>query len=253
MRILTYKLSMFGNFSAYEATSKNIIDWTQKLSGAGYNFLPSVSTVRQDFASISAQPYTGIPAQEGKRVSFVAPDGKTLVRILAERLDVAFPLEEIDNIEDNFKKKHEYARGIIDSMLQILDDMKGIRLAYYVDIIIPEQGDIHLNHIYRNYNLGLSLGEREDECVEWSHSFNRRTRIGISENEDELCNVVLAMETGVFQQNNKEPEKGLRIIADINTLMENIEERFTRSNFIYFTEASQDIYLDIVRQIIEKI
>ena len=142
-------------------------------------------------------------------------------------------------------------------MLTALGDVSGNRFAYYVDTLLPEPADKTFSDFYRQYNLGISLDGAPDECVEWVHRFNRRIAINVNK-KAELLNSILLLESGVLptintQTGEQQVVRGLHLLADINTLAENTEDRFTVDDVQDFSLNAQDIFLRLLQQVKEKL
>ena len=102
------------------------------------------------------------------------------------------------------------------------------------------------------------MNNKEDECSEWNHRFNRRIFIDVGTDHEEKCNAIFSLESGLLQTGNlitKEQQtiKGLHLAADINTLAENSVERFTIDNLDAFVTNAQDVYLNILKQLENKL
>lgn len=120
------------------------------------------------------------------RMQFVSPTGDTIIRILSERLDVELTQGVSDKPDAYLKEKLDFASKIIRLMLSALGtELRGTRLAYYVDALIPEPTDKAFNSFYQKFNLGISMNNKEDECSEWNHRFNRRIFIDVGTDHEE--------------------------------------------------------------------
>ena len=254
MHILTFRLSIFGDYKQYAPTSANTIAWTQALQTAGYDFLPNIIQTAQQIINV---PF--ISAKIGpdeKRMQFISQNGDVNIRILAERVDVEFTLGASDTTEQYFTDKLPVASSIMDTILSALGDVQGNRLAYYVDVIIPEKEDFSFADFYRENNLGISVNNVSESCVEWNHRFNSRVPIKV-DNNSELSNSILVLESGLLQTVNaltgeQQEIKGLHIVADINTVPENTTIRFNVNNVSCFANHAQALFLDLLRQVKEK-
>lgn len=254
MHILTFRLSIFGDYKQYAPTSANTIAWTQALQTAGYDFLPNIIQTAQQIINV---PF--ISAKIGpdeKRMQFISQNGDVNIRILAERVDVEFTLGASDTTEQYFTDKLPVASSIMDTILSALGDVQGNRLAYYVDVIIPEKEDFSFADFYRENNLGISVNNVSESCVEWNHRFNSRVPIKV-DNNSELSNSILVLESGLLQTVNaltgeQQEIKGLHIVADINTVPENTTIRFNVNSVSCFANHAQALFLDLLRQVKEK-
>ena len=254
MHILAFRISIFGDYNHYAPTSANSIAWMQALQNAGYDFLPNIIPI--------VQPAINMPFISAKigsndnRMQFVSPGGDVNIRILSERIDVEFTLGMSDTTEQYFADKLPLASSIMNTMLAALGDIQGNRLAYYVDVIIPETEDLSSADFYRTNNLDISVNNASETCVEWSHRFNSRVPIEV-DNGNELSNAILVLESGALQTVNaltgeQQEIKGLHIAADINTLAENRDIRFNSDSVSCFAAHAQTLFLDLLRQVKEK-
>lgn len=255
MHILTFRLSIFGDYTQYTPTSANTIAWTQALQTAGYDFLPNIIQTTQQIINV---PF--ISAKIGandKRMQFVSPNGDVNIRILAERVDVEFTMGAADTTEQFFSDKLPVAGTIMNTMLSALGDVQGNRLAYYVDVIIPEKENGYFSDFYQKHNLNIAVNNVFESCVEWNHRFNSRVPLKVDGN-DELSNSILVLESGVLQTVNastgeQQEIKGLHIAADINTVAENKMLRFNADSVTSFATHAQMLFLDLLRQVKEKL
>ena len=250
MQILTLRLSVFGDYKRYIPTAQNSIQWTQALQKAGYDFLPNMIQVQQPASQ-------GTPATTEKRMQFVSPSGDICIRILAERVDVEFARGSSDHLDRYFADKFAMGTQIMSTMLSALGDTKGRRLAYYVDAFIPEQEGKSLQTFYQDNNLGISLRNSCDECVEWNHRFNRRACFDVN-GEGEVSNIIFTSESGVMQAlhvatHERLAYRGMRITADINTLAENEDERFGAAHAEGFYSQAHTLYLGVMQQLETKL
>lgn len=253
MHIFTFRLSIFGDFRQYTPTTANTIAWTQALQKAGYDYLP---TIIQGPHQVVNMPFLSVQVgSTDNRMQFVSPTGESSIRILPERLDVEIVRGVADNAEKYFAEKLQETSKIMSLMISTLGtELKGNRLAYYIDALIPESTDNGFNSFYQKYNLGISMNNQEDECAEWNHRFNRRIYIGVGSGGKELCNAIFSLESGILQTGDQtmaelQTVKGLHIVADINTLAENPAERFAIEDFEEFATNAQEIYLNILGQV----
>lgn len=254
MHILTFRLSIFGDYKQYTPTSANSIAWTQALQTAGYDFLPNIIQTTQQIINV---PFVSAKfGSNDKRMQFVSPDGDVNIRILAERVDVEFSLGASDTTEQYFTENLPVASSIMNIMLATLGNVQGNRLAYYVDVIIPEAEDSSFADFYQANNLGISVNNASEKCVEWSHKFNSRVPIKVG-GSDELSNAILVLESGILQTVNaatgeQKEIKGLHIVADINTVAENKVIRFNSDSVSCFASHAQTLFLNLLRQVKEK-
>ena len=81
MYILTFRLSIFGDYKQYAPTSANSIAWTQALQTAGYDFLPNIIQTTQQIINV---PFVSAKiGSNDKRMQFVSPSGDVNIRILS--------------------------------------------------------------------------------------------------------------------------------------------------------------------------
>ena len=199
MYILTFRLSIFGDYKQYAPTSANSIAWTQALQTAGYDFLPNIIQTTQQIINV---PFVSAKiGSNDKRMQFVSPSGDVNIRILAERVDVEFTLGTSDTTEEYFTEKLPVASSIMDTILTTLGNVQGNRLAYYADIIIPEVEGSSFANFYQTNNLGISVNDASEKCVEWNHRFNSRVSIEV-DSDIELSNAILVLESGILQTVN---------------------------------------------------
>ena len=172
---------------------------------------------------------------------------------MANRIDAEFVSFESNNIKRELTEKSKELYLLMDIILKELDNPKGLRLAYYVDSLLPEQSNDGFNSVYHNQNLGISVQDSSD-CTEWMHRSNTHVKLNTGIKE-EVCNSIIALESAMLNTQNTDTRlpmevKGVRISADINTLAENMEERFHYTNMMEFCNSAQILYLDVLEQIL---
>ena len=250
MFFLTHRISLFGDFNRFAPTTTNIIKWSQAFQNRGYDFLPNIIDTQMPLnLFIPIQPNA-----QDKRIQFASQQSDLFVRILANRIDAEYISFESDDPKRELTKKTEELNVLMEILLNELDNPKGIRLAFYVESMLPEKKENGFKDVYTSQNLGITVPKAKD-YVEWMHRFNAHTvlKTGLSE---EVCNSIISFESAVLNtqdiSNGKPLEmKGLHISADINTLAERIEERFDISNLKEFCLNSQTLYLNVCEQICE--
>lgn len=255
MYILTFRLSMFGDFKRFTPTATNIISWTQALQDEGYEFLPTIIQPPQQSINI---PFGTVQiGSDEKRLQFNSPEGNVFIRILAERVDIEFALGEADKPQQYFNEKIGTASVLAKLMLEKIGAGLGNRLAYYVDMVVPEPNNVNFDNFYKKYNLGISINAQTEKCVEWSHRFNQRIFIDFG-NQSELSNAIFAFDSGTLQTSNARTHEnrtifGLHYSADINTLAENSMERFTADQLQSYAQKAQVICLNVLEKIIDEL
>lgn len=254
MHIFIFRLSIFGDFKQFVPTTTNVIAWTQALQQTGFNLLPSIMQQPPQLGNIpfAAVPMGGVNSGD-KRLQFLSPDGEYAIRILAERVDVEFTQGVADEFEQYFVDKLKLATDLMKAMIQALGEVQGRRLAYYVDTLLPEQSGRSFEKFYNQNNLNILIDGSSENCIEWSHRFNKRFEATVGE-KTELSNAILLMESGALQTVNastgeQQVIKGLHILSDINTLAENGNERFTVDDLISFSNSAQSVFLKFFEQI----
>lgn len=258
MHIFVFRLSLFGDFKQFVPTTANVITWTQDLQQAGFNLLPSIIQQPPQFANVPfVAIQTGAINSNDKRIQFLSPDGDYAIRILAERVDVELTQGVADTIEQYFTDKLELLSNLMKAMIHALGNTQGCRLAYYVDVLLPEPSGQSFDRFYNQNNLNISIDGSSENCVEWSHKFNKRFTATVGE-KSELSNAILFIESGMLQTINastgeQQSVKGLHILSDINTLAENREERFTVTNLVDFSNNAQSVFLKFLEQIKAKL
>ncbi len=258
MNVFVFRLSIFGSLESFGPTTENVIAWTQGLKDLGYEFLPSIlQTSQQTISNLYVRGSFSVPSE--RRLKFVSADGKMTIRILRDRLDIEFPFENIEysDMEKNLDVKLEKALELMKYMLHVLNDTKGIRMAYFMELFIPETGK-DFSKFYQNNNVGLLINGYSEECVEWSHRFNSRVELAVDGDKNEICNVILMMESGFLHMDGTDADstqstKGMRVSVDINTLSEKTDARFSPDNLECFAKNAQRTYLDLIDQINEKL
>lgn len=247
------RLSIFGDFRMLEPTSSNVVTWTQALQGAGYEMLPNVI---QPTEPVLLPTGPQIPPQFIQFSESNKRETKQLLRLTNQRIDAE--CEIIDS-----ESWQEVLKGIFDCLLKLIrvgsgfaQDTKGTRLAYYVDLMIKEPTPRAFQEFYCNNNFGLSFGDSGmTDCGEWTHRFNQNRPLMTALGE-ELCNLILLMESNVFRKVSPDTLKteeyqGLRVSADLNTLGENNTPRFSINDMDVFCHAAMESHISILQSIVE--
>lgn len=254
MYIVVYRLSIFGDFKRFSPTADFTVQCVQKLKeyNCQQEFLPNIIP-----EGISAPvPFVvQQPAGNSSRMTLVAQDGSIVLRILSNRIDVEFPQpisKEPSDFSNSLTEMLRTSTELIHILTELVNETKGIRLAYYADIHIPDPQESFKN-FFSSYNLNLNLDGTPDECVEWSHRFNRQINI-LVDSQEELSNVILAMESATLHTVNRITQEtintpGLHLMVDINTQAENTEEKFSADNCTCFCTIAQSIFLNLFSQI----
>lgn len=258
MYIFVFRLSMFGDFKQFVPTTANAIAWTQALQQAGFNLLPSIIQQPPQLVNV---PFVAIPPgtinSDDKRIQFLSQDGDYAIRILAERVDVEHTQGVADTFEQYFADKLKLSSNLMKAIIHALGNVQGCRLAYYVDVLLPEPNGQSFERFYNQNNFNISIDGSSENCIEWSHRFNKRFTATIGE-KSELSNAILFIESGMLQTVNastgeQQSVKGLHILSDINTLAENREERFVVTDLVDFSINAQSVFLKFIEQIKTKL
>ena len=250
MKVFVYRISMFGNFRKFVPNSENIISWLQGFKNAGYDFTTSI--IQGPETTISVDQRQVHHREADKRIQFMSLEGNLAVRFLGERLDVEFIGGQFENGSQYFREKLLQATKLFEVAHELLENKRGTRLAYFVDILIEEDVNINFSNLYQENN-NINLNGYDGEYIEWGHRFNKRVVLNFEDFQEE-SNAILQLESGAmwFDENPNEIIKGLHVMADINTIGENEADRFDRDVASkYFAEA-QNVYLQLYEQILAK-
>lgn len=255
MYIVVYRFSIFGDFKRFEPTSARIIEWTQALQEDGHEYLPTVQE-----PSVTPMPFPmPFPMQTpsaGKGVQFSSPRNDMFVRINSERIDVEANWGKKDVPAEALKEKFSELIALAGTITRVLGEIKGTRLAYYVDGLLPEERRGAFQPFYKRNDIGI-VSNPDVACQEWRHRSNRRLQLKFAE-QSELCNAILELtQTSLQFQNDDTHEletvNGLHLTADINTLSEQIVERFAVSDIEPFCLKAQDLFFNTMEHIHERL
>lgn len=258
MHIFSFRLSIFGDYKSFTPTTDNIITWTQALKSAGYSFLPNIIQTTQAVINVPFVPMAPLQINPNdQRLQFVSQNGDSNIRILSDRIDVELAQGLCDDPKLFFTEKLLYIVQLMKTILTALGEVRGNRLAYFTDALLPEPKEGSFESFYQSNNMEIIIKSHPDTCVEWNHRFNRRVNLDVA-NKNELCNAIFIMESGIIQTFNtqtgeQQTTKGLHFSSDINTLAENKEVRFDASSFDDFSSNAQDLFLDVLQQIQKKL
>ena len=256
MLALVFRITIFGDFSNLKPTATNTIEYAKALSDAGYQYLPSIISPTAHINISNGLPPQIVPGNpEDKRLQFVSVDNRSLIRLLSNRIDVEFNEDEFVEVNSYFEEKLMAAIKTMQVVLSAVGNPDGNRLAYYVDIVVPEPEERSFINFYKNNNLGIIMTEIHDECIEWRHGFNNRVGIEV-EDKLEICNALFSFEAGKLQKvDNASGEQniiqGFHFSGDINTLAENTIMRFSSQSFYSFAPNAQRIFVSVLHQISE--
>lgn len=250
---LMCRLSIFGSFDRFQPTSANIIEVTNAFLNKGYEFLPSIISGRQFIMNAALAP----AMMEKQGIQYVTADKNLSVRVLADRIDVEANCIQIEDMVSTAEENISKLLKLMELTFTILKDIKGTRIAYFVDAFIPEKKENEFETFYTRNNLGFAPKSNEP-CVEWMHRFNQRINVNINGTTEQANCIILlerSKQLGLSNTGKNEDElsMGLHLTADINTLFENQKERFEYKSVEEFSAQVKLIFNDIIKSVNEKI
>lgn len=230
MRKLNYfQLSLFGNFSDLKADLSNM----QKLANAlgDKQFLPTV-TNHQNIDVLNGTNTSEL------RISLISKDGKYNVQILPERIDYLSNYSSVNIIED--ERLFELISDGCDILEIIMREFNLVsnRLALNIQFINIISDDSIFRKIY-NKTINFLPFYNNTNVFEWQLMSNSRGKIVGLDYQEDLNTISYVMPT----INSITKAKGIMLQLDINTIQENLANRFYDVNlkefYIHATKLSE--------------
>ena len=231
------KFSAFGHFHQIQPTPDTMAFFLEKYKK--FNIMPSL--LQEVIVDNTTQ-------NSVNRLGFFNQDGSKKFVILSNRIDfeVLFGTD-IQLTKQNFD-------GIIDEIVElflVLNEefhLKYNRIAVNAETFIVYQDEHRFNEIIKRFSTPIDFLNKAD-YDEWTlHTLVRKSVIlnGYSEK----CNIITNYTSSIFNKSNDnqiETNKGFIIHSDINTLGDNIIERFNCDVFRTFIEKTEEWMNDTIK------
>lgn len=236
MENVLIKLSLIGDYAELRATSARMIEWMMKLQDEN-GFVPNI-VIHE--------------ATQEKRAQFISEDASTIISILRDRIDVQYTASHasLSGIYGHIDR----LKVLLSKVCDYIGASAGTRLAMLVDCVIPKSECVLFDSFIKGNNLNLTTRDTEQTCVEWSHLFNDRVRLKVQDKE-EVSNARFNIELGTLvRHDTQEPQMeetkiGMRVQADINTIADNVLERFDRDSISSFAGAAREVFDGLMAQL----
>lgn len=232
--LLNFQLSFFGAFESIKPNSDTIFDLMELYKREGLRFIPSTITITK----INVLNNNILPED---RLKMVREDKKWEIVFMPDRIDANYINSDTNDLvtyDSLFETGYDMLSFVFDNLGLSAKRLSVNGQLLFKKLSLDEIGD------YRKRFLNIPKVFDEKRLQEWSFSVNSLSECDFQKKEIEDINVINNLSLG-RSQNSDDP---YRIILgfDINTLQENIEDRFKSSDLKTFTDNSKKIFTSIL-------
>ena len=242
MFTVAYRMSIFGDFRNYNATTSNIVEFSSSFQKENLELLPTV--LFSQTLTFDQTGNTPVKSDE-QRIQFNSISNGISIKILPDRIDFEAPIENISDFSEYSSGKLRLLFPIMKAVLSVTQKtVKGHRLAHYVDILFPEKNNQSVQEFLCSHVFDLEA-DSGDMFSEWEQRFNKPTKLSFGK-EIEKCNTILSLSFATVDliENDtgmKIQKRGIRLMSDINTLADNSVPRFSFSDLKSFCNEAQKL------------
>ena len=242
MFTVAYRMSIFGDYRNYNATTSNIVEFSSSFQKEKLELLPTVlysQTITFD------QSGNNPVKSDEQRIQFNSVSDGISVKILPDRIDFEAPIENTSDFLGYSKVKLHLFYPIMKAVLSVTQKaVKGYRLAHYVDILFPEKDDQSIQGFLCSHIFNLE-DDSGDMYSEWEQRFNKPTKVSFGKSI-EKCNTIFSLSFATVDliendTGNKMQKRGIRLTSDINTVADNSVPRFSCSDLKSFCNEAQQL------------
>lgn len=236
-----YKVSAFGEFSDIQPDSKNMMFLLGELSD--YNFIPTLTNEVNFVASLDG---SSAPRQNMvQRIAFVSQDNSEQVLIGTNRIDYTISSDKLgvfsaDEIE-NYNEKIFHVFNVVFGKF----NKKASRLALNTQSFLVELNDEEIANIEKSFPNPIALYQKSLD--EWNAHYMVREKIKID--NIEKINVITNISKVFITREDDVKMPAFSVQLDINSLGENIIQRFTVKSMEVFISEANKLWKDVVAQI----
>lgn len=240
-RVLNMQTSFFGSFADIKFETEMVIKLLTALKDDG--FVPGTA----DIASVNFK--TGQMFVDS-RLQLASPDKTWSVVFLPDRIDFNYNYQMGTEEHKSIDRLLVQSRKLVEQVFSVLSGITGNRLALNCKLALENMTGEELNQFCSRFTKPLEVYNQEP-FVEWSVRLNSRGTCKISENKEENCNRIIEMMQNDIQ-NNTEPNvsnHGVMLTIDVNTLQQNMEQRFQYSDLIHFDICAAKFIADVTEEV----
>ena len=224
------KFSAFGHFYQIQPTPDIMSFFLEKYKK--FNIMPSLlQEVKVDNHNSNST----------NRMGFFNQDGSKKFVILSDRIDYELIYSTDTQLTNN--KIDEIIDEIVE-VFSILDEayhLKYNRIAVNAETFLVYQDEKEFSEIIKRFTTPIDF-LNNNEYDEWTLHTLVRKNVNLND-VSERCNIITNYTSSIFNKSNGsqvETNKGFVVHTDINTLSDNLVERFSHNVFRAFIEKAEE-------------
>lgn len=228
-KALNFQISLFGSFTNIQPDLGLTMRINSSLQDDG--FVPATVQVN------TFNPVEQKMLQE-TRLQMVSTDKMWTVVFLAERIDINYSFMGGDNGFTSLDGVAEKAKSICKKAFSPIAKTTGTRLAINGQFLLKEMDDTTKRTFISRFLIQPKVYEDKPLC-EWNVRYNSLTNIYTSEKTLEQCNFIINLGDviGIDSQTGC-IKRGTSLGIDINTSPQNIENKYTIKDLLYFCDGA---------------
>ena len=240
-KILSFQMSLFGNFINIEPNQEITGKLINNLSGEG--FIPGT-------AAISTVDPVNKKIETETRLQLVSQDAMWKIVFFQERIDVTYEYHMGNIFYENFDSIFKRTTNILTKTFITFPDTVGNRLAINVKFLLPIMNKDNEKLFIKKYVKPLSLFENSD-IDEWDIHYNVLDNIDFAEEKHELCNNII--EIRKLYMSDMQVRSRIGVGFDINTVADNTKNRFKYNDLVLFSDVVKDKFEKLLVLILEEV
>lgn len=225
-KVLNFQISLFGSFTNVQPNLELTMQINNSLREEG--FVPGTVQVNT-FDPIEQK------MMSETRLKMVSTDKVWSVVFFAERIDVNYSYQGGENGIVSLDEVSEKAKRICKKAFAPIAATTGTRLAVNGQFLLGNMDDAVKKEFVSRFLIQPKV-YNDGPLSEWSVRFNSLTGIHTSETSLESCNFIINL-GDIIGIDTKTGTASLRtgLGIDINTLPQNIENKYTINELLYFS------------------
>ena len=240
-KVLNMQTSFFGSFIDIKLETEIVIKLLTALKDDG--FVPGSADI------------TSVDLKTGKmfvdsRLQLVSTDKTWSIVFLPDRIDFNYNYQQGTSVCKNIDGLLITAKELIEKVFSVFSGTIGNRLALNCRFALENMTEDDLSQFCNRFTKPLSAYNQES-FVEWSVRFNSRGKCKISEDKEEECNRITEMMQMDAQQSPIQgtDNHGVVLSIDVNTLQQNMSQRFQYNHLIRFDNEAAKFIADITKEV----